>query len=81
MDEVSLFFDNEALRAIAKKAIERNTGARGLRSILEETMTQIMFDIPSKENVTQVHINRDCIETGAPPELLYKDSPALSAGA
>lgn len=81
LDEVTLTFDEEALRAIAKKAIERNTGARGLRSILEETMTQIMFDIPSREDITGVHITRECIDNGTIPQLFYKDLPTLSAGA
>ena len=79
LDEVALTFDDAALRAIAKQAIERNTGARGLRSILEERMTQIMFDIPSRHDIAEVRITEDCIINGAAPLLFYKDSPALSA--
>ena len=79
LDEVTLTFDEAALRAIAKQAIERNTGARGLRSILEERMTQIMFDIPSREDITEVRITEDCIKNGTAPMLFYKKSPPLPA--
>ncbi len=74
LDEVDLTFDEDALRSVAKKAIERNTGARGLRSILEETMTQIMFDIPSREDIIKVQITKDCIESGAAPQIYSKDA-------
>ncbi len=69
MDGVELTFDEEALRAVAKKAIERKTGARGLRAILEDVMLDVMFDIPSKENITACRITRDAIEKVSPPEL------------
>ena len=77
LDEVDLTFDEDALRSVAKKAIERNTGARGLRSILEETMTQLMFDIPSREDIIKVQITKDCIESGTAPQIYSKDSAAL----
>ena len=70
MDGVELEFTDDALHAVAERAIERNTGARGLRSILEETMTNIMFELPSKPEVKRVAITRDCIEGTAEPELV-----------
>ncbi len=72
MDDVALTFTDDALHAVAEKAIERNTGARGLRSILEEVMTQIMFDIPSRDDIVAVTITRDCITNGAQPEITLK---------
>ena len=72
LDGVKLAFDNEALSAIAKQAIERNTGARGLRSILEEHMTQIMYDIPSRNDVLEVRITKRCIEKGHSPSIKLK---------
>lgn len=61
-DGVELEFDKDALQAIANKAIERKTGARGLRSIIEETMMDIMFEIPSQEEVTKVRITKAAVE-------------------
>lgn len=68
-DGVELEFDREALEVIAQKAIERKTGARGLRSIIEETMMDIMFEIPSQEDVTKVRITKEAVEG--------KDKPIL----
>ena len=70
MDDVELEFAPDALRAVAERAIERNTGARGLRSILEETLTDLMFDLPSEKDVKKVIITKDCIVNGAAPELV-----------
>ena len=67
MDGVELEFTDETLAAIAKLAIERNTGARGLRSIMEETMTQIMFDVPSKKEIRKVTITPECVTAHAEP--------------
>ncbi len=72
MDGVELEFDPDALEAVADRAIERNTGARGLRSILEETMTSIMFDIPSHKDVEKVIITKDCVLNGEQPKLVLK---------
>jgi ATP-dependent Clp protease ATP-binding subunit ClpX len=69
MDGVELSFDEDALRAVAHKAIERKTGARGLRAILEDVMLDIMFDIPSREDVSTCRITRDVIEKVCPPLL------------
>lgn len=68
-DGVELAFDKEALEAIAKKAIERKTGARGLRSIIEETMLDIMFEIPSQEDVIKVRITKAAVEGKSKPVL------------
>ncbi|CQR24440.1 ATP-dependent protease ATP-binding protein ClpX [Streptococcus varani] len=68
-DDVDLEFDPEALVEIAKKAIERKTGARGLRSIIEETMMDIMFEVPSQENVKKVRITKDAVDGKEKPLL------------
>ncbi len=69
LDDVDLEFTEEALSAISEKAIERKTGARGLRSIIEETLIDIMFDVPSNENVTKVVITAQTINEETEPEL------------
>lgn len=74
MDDVILEFDNEALESIAEKAIERNTGARGLRAILEEIMLDVMYDIPSLTNVEKCHISKDTVTKGELPELIYNEN-------
>ena len=70
MDGVELSFDEEALRAVAKKAIERKTGARGLRAILEDVMLDIMFDLPSRDDIGFCRITKDVIEKVCPPLLV-----------
>ncbi|HAR4731683.1 TPA: ATP-dependent Clp protease ATP-binding subunit ClpX [Staphylococcus aureus] len=69
LDDVDLEFTEEALSAISEKAIERKTGARGLRSIIEESLIDIMFDVPSNENVTKVVITTQTINEEIEPEL------------
>ena len=69
MDGVELTFDDEAIRAVAKKALERKTGARGLRAILEDVMLDIMFDIPSRDDVTTCRITADVIDKSCAPLL------------
>ncbi|MGH4123024.1 MAG: ATP-dependent Clp protease ATP-binding subunit ClpX [Clostridium sp.] len=70
MDNVELEFEELALKAIAKEAIKRKTGARGLRSIIEDTMKEIMFDIPSNEEVAKVIVNEETIKTRNPQLIL-----------
>ncbi|ALD64161.1 ATP-dependent protease [Arthrobacter sp. LS16] len=70
MDGVQLSFEQPALDAIAELAIERETGARGLRAILEETLAGIMFDLPSREDVAEVVVTRETVIDGAEPTLL-----------
>ncbi len=67
MEDVELEFEEDALNAIVEKARERKTGARGLRSILEDTMLDIMFVIPSMKNVKRCVITRETVEKKAPP--------------
>lgn len=83
MEDVDLEFDEEALRLIAKKAIERKTGARGLRSIIEETMLDIMYDIPSRDDVEKCLITKDTVEKKGEPTLVLdkkKSSRSSKAG-
>ncbi|MGG7142430.1 ATP-dependent Clp protease ATP-binding subunit ClpX [Clostridium nigeriense] len=70
MDNVELSFTSESLKAIADEAIKRKTGARGLRSIVEELMTEVMFDIPSDEAISKVIINENCISEKKNPEVV-----------
>lgn len=69
-DNVELEFEDEALMAIARKAIERKTGARGLRSIIEEVMMDIMFEVPSHEEITKVIINEAVADGKAEPQMI-----------
>ena len=70
MDDVELEFEREALEAIVDKAIERKTGARGLRSIIEEIMRDIMFDIPSNEKIEKCIITNDTVNNNAGPKII-----------
>ncbi len=76
LDNVELEFSEEALSAISEKAIERKTGARGLRSIIEEALIDIMYDVPSSENVSKVVITEQTINEEIEPEL-YDDEGNL----
>lgn len=71
LDKVELEFQPAALRAVAKKTIERRTGARGLRSILEDILTHLMYTVPSDYTVEKVIITDDTINSGAKPEIVY----------
>ena len=73
LDDVELEFQEDALRAIAKKAIERNTGARGLRSIVENVMMESMYEVPSREDVKKVIVTKEAVSEGAQPHLVLKD--------
>ncbi|MCJ2384732.1 ATP-dependent Clp protease ATP-binding subunit ClpX [Lactiplantibacillus plantarum] len=76
LDGAELDFNDDALRAIAQEALVRNTGARGLRSIIEDTMRDIMYDIPSREDVKKVIITRETVADHAEPELVLADQKA-----
>ncbi|MCX8086146.1 MAG: ATP-dependent Clp protease ATP-binding subunit ClpX [Rhodocyclaceae bacterium] len=78
MEGVELEVRPSALQAIAKKAIKRKTGARGLRTILENVLLDTMFELPSLQNVTKVVIDENTIEAGAQPLLIYADQPKVS---
>ena len=70
---MELEFEQEALEVIVDKAIERNTGARGLRSIIEDIMRDIMFDIPSNPNIEKCIITKETVEKGEQPKLVINE--------
>ena len=74
MDGVKLTFADGALEEIAKHAIERNTGARGLRAIMEGIMMDIMYDIPSRADVDTVVITSETVNGGEPEYILKRDT-------
>ena len=74
LDNVFLEFDSDALAAISKLAIERETGARGLRAIIEDFMSDIMFMLPSDETIEKVIITKDVVTDKAKPEIVYNDN-------
>jgi ATP-dependent Clp protease ATP-binding subunit ClpX len=78
MEDVGLSFTDDALEAIAKKAIERKTGARGLRSILEAILLDTMFDLPTYDGVDEVVVDKDVVEGRKTPVLVYAKSAKAS---
>ncbi len=74
LDNVELDFAPQALRAIAKKAIEQHTGARGLRSIMEDILQKIMFDVPSEYTISKVLINEEAVNGKGKPEFTFDDT-------
>ena len=78
MEGVELEVRDGALKAVSRKALERKTGARGLRSILENTLLNTMFDLPSLENVIKVVVDEGTIVSDAPPLLIYSDQPKVA---
>lgn len=74
MDNVALNFEPDALDAIAKEAIKRNTGARGLRSIIESIMLDVMFEVPSRTDVASCTITKEVVQQKIVPELVTKDN-------
>jgi ATP-dependent Clp protease ATP-binding subunit ClpX len=76
MDGVELEIRPSALTAIAKKALARKTGARGLRSILEHSLIDTMFDLPTMDGVAKVVIDEHIVEDGAKPLLVYREKKA-----
>ncbi len=73
MDNVQLEFEENALRAVAKKAIERKTGARSLKGIIEDTMLDVMFEIPKSDAPRKLIITEECINEDAEPKIVYLD--------
>ena len=71
-DDCELVFEDDALREVARLAIERNTGARGLRSIIEATMRDVMFDVPSDKNIAKVVITKETVDGTGKPEIVKK---------
>lgn len=74
MDDVELEFTDDALLAIAEKTLDKKTGARGLRGIMESVLMPIMYDTPSEYTIAKVVITRDCVENGAEPEIIRDES-------
>ena len=72
LEDVRLRFTDGALRAVARQALSRKSGARGLRAILESAMLEVMYEIPSRDDVVECVVNEDVIEQGAEPLLVYK---------
>ncbi|NOD97508.1 ATP-dependent Clp protease ATP-binding subunit ClpX [Ruegeria sp. HKCCD6228] len=81
LEDVELGFTDDALKAIAKKAIERKTGARGLRSILEDILLDTMFELPGMKNVSEVVVNEEAVMSDAQPLFIYADAAKESASA
>ena len=79
MEDVELEFREDALQAIAKKAMDRKTGARGLRSILEQTLLDIMYDLPSLEGVSKVVVDEGVITEDSDPLLIYEAADSQQA--
>jgi ATP-dependent Clp protease ATP-binding subunit ClpX len=80
IEGIGLTFDRDAVRAIAKKTLERGTGARGLRSILEGLMRDVMFELPSRKDVREVVVTEECVENGVAPLLvLHPEERKLEA--
>lgn len=77
LDGVMLEFEEEALKEIAKKAIERKTGARGLRSIIEGIMLDVMFELPSREDIVKCVITADTVAEKSSPKLITKDGTVV----
>jgi len=81
LEDASLSFTDDALKAIAKRAIQRKTGARGLRSILEDILLNTMFDLPGMENVEEVVVNEEAVTSDAAPLMIYADAKKEGASA
>ena len=80
LDNVDLEFEDEAIGKIAEKAIERKTGARGLRSIIEHVMTDIMYEIPSRNDIVKVVVTEGAITKDAGPTLVLSDKKGIQTG-
>ncbi len=81
LEDAELAFTDDALKTIAKKAIERKTGARGLRSILEDILLDTMFELPGMKNVTEVVVNEEAVTSDSQPLIIYADAAeSASAG-
>ena len=79
LDDVELTFDDDALKEIAKKTVERKTGARGLRSIFEKILNPLMFTVPSDETINSINITKETVLNGTEPQINYINSDKLKA--
>jgi ATP-dependent Clp protease ATP-binding subunit ClpX len=78
-DDIELVFAEDSLGAIADRALERETGARGLRSILEETLLDVQFELPSRRDVRKCVVTRETIEQKRKPTLVTEAAPSDTA--
>jgi ATP-dependent Clp protease ATP-binding subunit ClpX len=78
MDGVKCKFTKGALQAVARKALERESGARGLRAVLEEAMLDIMYEVPSKANIKEVVVNEEVVVKGDTPLIFYEKEAEVS---
>lgn len=76
LDDVELTFTDNALNSIVKKTIDMKTGARGLRSIVEKTLLEVMFEVPSQDNIEQVIVTQSCIDKKEKPKYIYRNGNA-----
>ncbi|MCH5323881.1 MAG: ATP-dependent Clp protease ATP-binding subunit ClpX [Eubacterium sp.] len=74
LDDIELEFTDEALKAIARKTAERKTGARGLRTVIEDALSDVMFNAPADESIEKVIVGADCIEKGEEPQIIRSES-------
>ena len=74
-DGIELVFSDDALVSVADKALERETGARGLRSIIEEILLEVQFELPSRRDVKKCVVTKETIEKGLPPTLVTEAAP------
>ncbi len=81
LEEATLTFTDDALKAIAKRAIQRKTGARGLRSILEEILLDTMFELPAMDSVKEVVVNEEAVTSDAAPLMIHAETEKESATA
>jgi ATP-dependent Clp protease ATP-binding subunit ClpX len=79
LEDTELQFTDDALAAIAKRAIERKTGARGLRSIMEDILLETMFELPSMSSVDKVVVNEEAVQSGASPLLIFAEGKKEAA--
>ncbi|MEY4131938.1 MAG: ATP-dependent Clp protease ATP-binding subunit ClpX [Actinomycetota bacterium] len=77
-EDVELEFTEDALNAVADQALQRKTGARGLRAILEEVLLEVMYDLPSRDDIGKVIVDANSVNEGAPPTLVPRDDPTRS---
>ncbi|MEX1258071.1 MAG: ATP-dependent Clp protease ATP-binding subunit ClpX [Gemmatimonadota bacterium] len=75
LEGIGLTFDPEAIRAVARKALKRGTGARGLRAVIESIMREVMFDAPSREDIREVVVTPEAVEKGITPLLVFHNEP------
>lgn len=78
MDQVELTIEQEALRLIAHEAIKRKTGARGLRAIIESIMLDVMFDLPSRDDVTKCSITKETVLDNVAPKLTTREGEVIN---